>query len=410
MRYHIYKRNNLNGNGSNYWYYWYLDETGKRISKACKNPDGSPKCVLKRNAQSYIALLENQDKDAGGTKQESPAPITFADFTSSMFLPGAEHLDRWVQHGKVLKDVTRRGHRDNLERFLIPWFGSLSFDKITPETVDNELVRLRKIGKDGVSMPCSSSIKNNILYTLNLVFKEAKRERLIQFVPDFEVFRRPKTGQDILTDDELVRLFPESSIELDKVWGGSIADYPGVGIMIGSLCCLAVSAGLRSGEVRGMQIDQLYPEYSGIVVDVAIDKDNSLTFLKKGSATDPRHRVVIIPEKTWRILRLWLDIRGDAPGFLFTYKNKYLSQKFLQTRFERGLTNAGIDLRGRKTTFHGLRYTYNTKMRRLLDAETLRGFVGHRSEQMTDQYDRPVLEQALAGYQEKLPAVNGFWG
>ncbi|ULQ59912.1 hypothetical protein K7I13_00765 [Brucepastera parasyntrophica] len=275
--YKLFKRKfKKNGKDVYYWYYWYYDESGNRIPKACKNPDGSGKVTLKRNAQLYIDML-NVTQIPEIKPVQSPVNTpgvdlqpTFAEFTHGMFRPGAEHLDRWSQHGKVLKDSTRRDHRDHLDKFLVPWLGHLTFPDITAELVDDILVSLYKTNKAGEQIgPYSASKKNNILYTLNYVFAEAKRAKLIQYAPDFETFRRPKTGQDILLDSELELLFPEDPEQLEHIWsltGPSLRDYPGVGLMPGALSWFAVSAGLRSGEARGMHYDQLYPIYTVLLL------------------------------------------------------------------------------------------------------------------------------------------------
>jgi len=49
-------------------------------------------------------------------------------------------------------------------------------------------------------------------------------------------------------------------------------------------------------------------------------------------------------------------------------------------------------------------------MRTLLSEQVLREFVGHRSVAMTDHYDRPILLERLAAYQEVKPSVEQFWG
>ena len=70
----------------------------------------------------------------------------------------------------------------------------------------------------------------------------------------------------------------------------------------------------------------------------------------------------------------------------------------------------GIDHKKRRLTVHCLRYTYNTRMKTKLSAEVLRDFIGHRSVEMTDHYDNPILLERLKAYQSIRPTVEQFWG
>jgi integrase len=51
---------------------------------------------------------------------------------------------------------------------------------------------------------------------------------------------------------------------------------------------------------------------------------------------------------------------------------------------------------GRKLVPHSLRYTYVSRMRRELSAETLQKMTGHNSIEMVDYYTRPILDGFLA--------------
>jgi integrase len=51
---------------------------------------------------------------------------------------------------------------------------------------------------------------------------------------------------------------------------------------------------------------------------------------------------------------------------------------------------------GRRLIPHSLRYTYVTRMRQELDADTLKKLTGHESVGMVDYYNKTNLEMALA--------------
>jgi hypothetical protein len=49
-------------------------------------------------------------------------------------------------------------------------------------------------------------------------------------------------------------------------------------------------------------------------------------------------------------------------------------------------------------------------MKTELPGEVLREFLGHRSVEMTDHYDNPILLERLKAFQDMRSAVEKFWG
>ena len=183
-------------------------------------------------------------------------------------------------------------------------------------------------------------------------------------------------------------------------------------LMFGTLFCLTASAGLRSGEIRALNREQICESHHGLIIDRAVDDLGNIGSLKKATAEDSRSRAVIIPEVTMKMVERWLDIMPeseDFPGLVFPYHDKPITGYFILSRFKYGLDNLGIDYETRRLTVHCLRYTYNTRMRTLLSEQVLREFVGHRSIAMTDHYDNPILLERLSSYQDVRPSVEKFW-
>ena len=54
-----------------------------------------------------------------------------------------------------------------------------------------------------------------------------------------------------------------------------------IALMFGTLFCVAVSAGMRSGEVRAMCYEQVSVPHNGIVIDRAVDDMGLIGPLKK---------------------------------------------------------------------------------------------------------------------------------
>jgi integrase len=236
-----------------------------------------------------------------------------------MFTEGAPHLARWAAKGKVLKRQTIIQHRRHLTAYLLPRFGKLRFDKITSTAVEDFLLEQR----------LSNSCRNTILYTLKLVMREAKRAGIIDMLPEFEPFKRHERRQDTLSGEELARLFPHEEQELIRIWtrppGKRKEGDESLALMFGTLFCVTVSAGLRSGEIRALHREQVSIPSSGLVIDRAVDDREEIGPLKKATNEDPRSRAVIIPEITLKMLERWLDRAPecpDYPGLVFSYHGK----------------------------------------------------------------------------------------
>ena len=395
-KYHLFKKTRQ---GKSFYYYWY-QQGSERVHKACGRA-----CTDKREAVAFLEkLLKNELTES--KRKSALGSMSINDFAKDMFIEGAAHLVRWAAKGKILKRQTINQHRRHLTGYLLPKFGKLKFSEINPAAVEDFLLEQR----------LSNSCRNTILYTLKLVMREARRSGIVDMIPEFEPFKRNGRRQDTLSSEELLKLFPYDEKELIRIWkrpDDMKKERDEIALMFGTLFCVTVSAGLRSGEVRALHRDQVSVVNSGLVIDRAVDDLGKIGLLKKATEDDPRSRAVIIPDITLKMLERWLEIAPDCPdyhGLVFSYRGKPIANYYILDRFRFGLDRLGIDYEKRRLTVHCLRYTYNTRMRTLLSEQVLREFVGHRSVEMTDHYDRPILLERLAAYQGVKPSVEQFWG
>jgi hypothetical protein len=186
--YHLFQRRQDTGT---FWDYWFYDEEGKQVQKACGHG-----CESKRDATAFLEELLRADLLEEKRKNEL-SKISFFHFAEKMFLSEAQHLKRWKEKGYVLKPHTIAQHRRHLVNYLLPKYGKLTLDKIRPANLEDYLLEQQ----------LSNSSRNQILFTLILVMREAKREGIIEFIPEFEPFKRSGKRQDILSSEELDALF-----------------------------------------------------------------------------------------------------------------------------------------------------------------------------------------------------------
>lgn len=388
------------------WYYWYLDEKNKPVRK-------STGCSKKRDAEAYVSKLQNAEE----TKKANMHKITFGEYSRDFFNDSGAIVSRWISHGKTHKKRTLVAHRLYLERYLLPWFKDEYLESITAKRLDAHLIDARRMDrvcgagdKPKETAALAGATKNCIKDTLTIILKEALFDEKIFAVPSFKVYARNSKRQNTLTDQELRTLFPFDQKETEEIWycARDLKDRS-IAQMFSVMAAVAVSCGLRSGEVVALSHEQIISG-KGLVIDRELDEEGKISFPKKGTESDPRFRVVPISDYTLELLDRWVDTRETKTGLLFTYHGHSVSGGLLLKRFKRALAAAKIDTTTRRITFHGLRYTFNTKMKNAIPREMLRDIIGHKSEEMTNLYDRPVLEERLDEYRNQiLPAINGFW-
>lgn len=398
MHYHLYRRTlEIKGRTVRAWYYWYLDGE-KRIRRACGSR-GSP-CFVKKEAEAFIARLEVETEE----KERTAAPtVRLRDIADTMYRPEGNHMKLRVARGEGLDEATMIEARMYLDNVILPNWGDLLPIDIDPAQVEDFLI----------SQDRSNSWRNRVIEVLTEVLRECVRYKVMPSLPVFTRFKRQSVRQSILSSEELARLFPATPEELRKVWSiPDVRDPIEAPLMFGAMFCLMVSTGLRSGEVRAITWEQIDRQRGGLIVDKALNpRTCEVQHLKMGSDDDPRLRVVLIPAFALTVLDWYLAEKPqDDTGFIFTYKGRPIRKEHIGNRFASGLASASIDTENRKLTPHSLRYTYNTRMRRLVPEQTLRMMIGHRDEVMTDYYTRTELEGQLTALQEYRGQAERFWG
>jgi integrase len=190
--------------------------------------------------------------------------------------------------------------------------------------------------------------------------------------------------RDVFTTDELQLLFPHSLAKLTQVW--RTPKYA-------ALFMTHATTGIRSGEVRALLWQHFLPE-GWLHVERAHKVDGSIGATKTG-----QERVIALPRRTAEVLEWW---RGQSP---FTAKNDLiffganaatpLNVMTVTNLLPGALERSGVQVARRNLVVHSLRHTYNTIMRAVLPAETLRKFTGHSTPEMTELYDHPGLRDRI---------------
>ena len=197
---------------------------------------------------------------------------------------------------------------------------------------------------------------------------------------------------------ELQALFPHDLAKLALVWG-----TPKYAAMFITLA----TTGIRSGEARALLWRHFLAD-GWLHVERAQKIDKSMGATKTGE-----ERVIALPRRTVEVLEWW---RGQSPFtaadhliFFGMDATTPLNVQTVTNLLPGALTRSGIEVAGRDLVVHSLRHTYNTIMRAVLPAETLRKFTGHRTPEMTDLYDHPGLQDRILSLKASRTLVEKAW-
>ena len=366
------------------WYYWFYNEDGLRIQKAC------PNCKNKSDAESYIRTLP--PVAAPGVKNENVLLSQIAEF---MYIPGSDHVDRRQQLGKSSAIETLIESRAYVKLIIDEW-GNFPLKDIDPEDVMTYLFKVKRSG----------SWKNRYLTIFKEIYAEAPRHGCKIMTPKFPSFARNSKKADIFTNAELAALFQPRNFPDNQFF---------------LLFLLALSGGLRLGEARGVRYKQIIFEMKILIIDGFCKKNGDRTIYNKmGTPDNPKLRAVWLPDLTLSLLFNFLENKALGPDdFIFTFDEKPIRQETAEMVFLRALINAGIAFDkkqlkaagvwkagrvvkkssiipgGRKLVPHSLRYTYVSRMRRELSAAELLPMTGHTTAEMVDYYNRKNLQEII---------------
>jgi integrase len=376
MEYHVFRKPKKlkNGKTVHRWYYYYLDENKKQHQHSCKG------CKRRKEAEDYIRAL------SGGVEGKSGTAL-IKDIARNIFIPGGDHVNRLIQLGRDYDDYTLVDSRRFVEYIIKDW-GERPLASIDPVEITKHLFKKERSGQ----------WKNRYIHIFKEIYDEATWQCFKIPKPQFSTFAVRAKKANVFTTDELNKLFiPEN--------------FPSEMFYIMFLLCL--SAGMRLGEIRAVRRKQIFFERKCILIDGFLKRDlTRTTHNKKGSPENPKLRVAILPDFTLKKLSEYLAAHpADDDDYLFSEgEGKPINQDRAQWVFERAVLKAGIEKGKRKIVCHSLRYTYVTRMRRELPAETVMKMVGHVSVEQTDYYtDQNAIEESIAGLIGAASAADNFF-
>jgi integrase len=371
--------------------YWYYKLREDRAFHSTGIPSANPKTTRRRAERFAEKKLAIAPAARSAETLADYAALYFADDSCPWY-------SRKHGQGKNVTRHTRDQHRNRLDAHIIPQFGGHRFDELSPIAIESWLYDL----------DYSSQWKKHIYNTFKIILRDMRRDGLITFSPadiDPPTVRNSETAT--ISDEHAARLFPATVREFRATWGRS---YP-----LGVLLAVLYSGGLRTSEARALSWGAIDWKNRGAMIIRTVDKDGNLSPPKGKSV-----RVVPLPSHTLELVRGLPSHkhRSDRDRLVFPGRTLDDPRAPLDIgapahALRRKLEDLDIPA---DVTPHGLRHTYNTRMREILASvgldgqysdnhgflsttaevdQLLRSFTGHKSARMTELYDHPKLINRL---------------
>jgi integrase len=316
---------------------------------------------------------------------------TFLGYLLGFWQPDSPYLRRKAARGRVLSAAYLRNGRSAIEQHVKPFMEAqglsrLPLAKATAGILEDLVLHLQESG-------LGASRANSILNAVAVPLAEAVRLGLL--------LRNPATSVERLPDRPPIR----EILSLGEVRAFFALPWQDPRLLAASLT--AATTGLRLGEIRGLQAEDLQPGY--LRVRHNWQDGEGLKAPKWGSSRD-----VPLPTRTEDALRELAAANPWGDGFVFCGSRRGYppDRKTLTKGFTDGLGRIGIteeERRRRQLTFHSWRHFYNSMLRGRLPDHVLRALTGHRSEAMTERYTELTDEQrkAAAALSSRLFAPAG---
>jgi integrase len=349
------------------WYAKYRLPDGRQVQKRVGpawTRRGRPAAgyFTKRDAEG--CRRDSLDDPRAGAFQRSPVTFDRA---------AAEWL-RYVEHDRGCKPSTLRDYRNALRLHVLPAFGELVLEDITPVMVE----RWR------ASLHVSARTKNKLLTIVNGVFRRAARAFGSRHnpVPEIERLRaRTKLELEVFSTEEIMALARAAVSEQDA-----------------AIFLTAAFTGLRRGELIALRWRDV--DFAGSVIRVrASYAGDVLTTPKSGKVRSvPMAGLVASTLARLQTTRRWST--GDDDLVFVGELGGYLDGSALRRRYIAALDNAGL----RRLRFHDLRHTFGTRAIAKADILRVKEWMGHADVQTTMRYlhyvprreDAALLDAAFA--------------
>ena len=338
-----------------------FDTTTGKYKRKCVSGKTQHEAKLKldklKKQYKQIAIIENADKYNGN--------MDFYDFLINHWIPEKRYVER-------VEETTIATHLQRIESYIKPYFRRVRVDKITPQMIMSFYASLEL---NALTIKKIHNVINNSL-------KKAARDGIIPANPAAVVLL-PKVHikeKRSLSDEEVQKLLATAKSYSDLVAKNKNI-YPFI--------VLALTSGLRRGELVGLTWDNIDFRHNKITVEKAVARLTGKTIIKT-TKTDASKRTISIIPQVMDILKnhknLWATGEYVFPSF--DDKNAPQHIQGISHIFKSVAVKAEVDC-----NLHMLRHTHITNIITAgVNLKTVQKRAGHSSIVTTMSYTHPSEE------------------
>ncbi|MBR7008195.1 MAG: tyrosine-type recombinase/integrase [Ruminococcus sp.] len=272
------------------------------------------------------------------------------------------------------KASTYANYAFKAEKHLIPAFGSLKIEKLSPSKVYEFIMGKRTKGLS------NKYISDLIIVLKNMTRYASKVHHCVNPIADVELPKKEKHELDLYNKSEQNRL---KSVLLTDM------DITKLVIM------LALFTGVRIGELCGLKWTDIDLAAKTLHIERTIQrirvsgKANRTELVVSTPKSQSSVRTIPIPEFLVRMLKAFKPSNADT--FVITGNAKLPDPRTMQYRFKALLIKIGL----RTLNFHSLRHIFATNCVELgFDVKTLSEILGHSSVEITlNRYVHSSIER-----------------
>jgi integrase len=275
--------------------------------------------------------------------------------TGATFADAAAEWLRYIEQDRRRKPSTVSGYKAIVRSQLLPGFGSMPIESITPAAIETWLAGLDR----------ASSTRVKALVLLHGIFERARKVWSLPTNPVADVEKPPlrvSADIEVFSPEEVWALVRAADSEQDA-----------------ALFLTAAFTGLRMGELLALRWRDV--DFTGSAVRVrASYSAGHLTTPKSGKV----RAVPLAPDVATVLAQLGrrVDWVGDDDLVFASVGGNHLDGSALRRRYKEALKRAGL----RPLRFRDLRHTFGTRMIAKADIRRVQEWMGHADIQTTMRY------------------------
>jgi integrase len=337
-------------------YYYAYDDEGHRLGPWSTGE------ASKTAARNYCNRLNREGKLLPGPK----GIPTFEEFSQGFW---DWETSEYLKAQRKRKKLTRSYADKNLRLVnyqLVPYFGNMKLNAITPEEIENWFDVMRGDGYKNTTI-------NGYFGTLKTMMKYAAKKKIIPGDPLVDIERLLNDRRDIkiITRGEFKAMFVS---DWRKVWKNDSILY--------KANKLAALTGMRCSEILGLRGEYVYDDH--IFLCGQYDE-----YGYRETKTKIKHHIPLTEELV-ADLRELMAVNGQ--GYLFSLDGgatpvtrRHIYNGYIMALHNIGMSDTVIAARG--LNVHAWRHFCNTELQKAgLSIQKVQAVTGHKSERSTELY------------------------